>query len=77
MENTPPLKLLNPEQNTSDFDSGASSEVYRIVPATEEPSPEKRESPTKRRYLELISQIVDKIHRPRILLFDHVSMNHF
>lgn len=31
LEKTPPLKIVNPEENDSDFDSNTSSQVYRIV----------------------------------------------
>ena len=68
MERTPPFKVLNPEAGDSDFDSSASSEVYRIV---KKHTPI-REGPSKR-LLELISAIVQGIRPQSILLFDPVS----
>ena len=69
LENTPPKKLLNPENSDNDFiNSDTSSYVYR--PAQK--IPPKQESPSKR-LMQLISKIAKCLTRLKILLFDPVS----
>ena len=75
-ERTPPFKIINPELAESDFDSSASSEVYRIVPAHElESSLGASNSHTslKRRFL-VADEIARCLRRQKVLMFDPVRI---